>query len=472
MQFSINRVITKVVFSSPRIAAIALLLCSAVGALAQGQALSIEPSGRTNLSLKSMQVTLTASGAVGTPPTLAFNPPNMITATPLKWTGDKATTMLTITSNAWGTVKLILQAGQTYTGEFNTGVYCLDATEGTDCAFRFEVDTSAANGSSSQTGKNTAPNIMFKLDYQLAKSKGSTDKDRSWDPKTKTSPSPRGFVDRLTTHLTLDTGYTQINAATKLQPVANGNSATGNTTASFRSLTTSGNTASSSAPCAGTASASSSAPSNCTAATPQQAFVAKAGGTMGWIFGQDGQGTFYELGLAGRAAFEDLVQSNQIVQSGGVSYINLSSNNPRNAIGLYEGVFRFRVGALGHDAPAADPQKQNGKLAVARNNVAKNNGPKTYSHNTSDFLVMEAGYQNNSGLQQLAANPQTSTRNRFVGRFYLYPPLPGTTQTKPMVGMEYSGGINGGPKVVQIFFGVNLNPVKLAQNNTSSNANK
>jgi hypothetical protein len=94
----------------------------------------------------------------------------------------------------------------------------------------------------------------------------------------------------------------------------------------------------------------------------------------------------------------------------------------------------------------------------------------TYSHNSSNFLVMEAGYQNNSGLQQLAANPMTNTRNRFVGRFYLYPPLPGTTQTKPVIGMEYSGGIAGGPKVVQIFFGLNLNPSKLIQNNKASDA--
>ena len=71
---------------------------------------------------------------------------------------------------------------------------------------------------------------------------------------------------------------------------------------------------------------------------------------------------------------------------------------------------------------------------------------------------------------QLAANPQTSTRNRFIGRFSLYPPLPGTTQTKPVIGMEYSGGIDGGPKVVQIFLGLNLNPAKLIQNNKASSA--
>jgi hypothetical protein len=27
--------------------------------------------------------------------------------------------------------------------------------------------------------------------------------------------------------------------------------------------------------------------------------------------------------------------------------------------------------------------------------------------------------------------------------------------------MEYSGGINGGPHVIQLFFGTNLNPAKL-----------
>ena len=68
--------------------------------------------------------------------------------------------------------------------------------------------------------------------------------------------------------------------------------------------------------------------------------------------------------------------------------------------------------------------------------------------------MIEAGYQNNSGLQELG-------RNRLVGRFYAYPEISSANHTKILVGMEYSGGIGGGAKIIQVFFGTNLNPVKL-----------
>jgi hypothetical protein len=173
--------------------------------------------------------------------------------------------------------------------------------------------------------------------------------------------------------------------------------------------------------------------------------VAQAGGTFGWTVGI-GDTSFAEFGLGARGSFQDLIASNQVVQSNGLTYIDLSSNNPRNVIGLYEATARFKIASWGQ------------KSATTTGSY----------HNTSDLLVIEAGYQNNSGLQQLIANsPQTNTRNRFVGRFYIYPPVSASTKTKLAVGMEYSGGINGGPKIVQLFIGTNLNPSKLFKPNTN-----
>jgi hypothetical protein len=51
---------------------------------------------------------------------------------------------------------------------FNTGVstsVCLDAVR-TTCDLRWEIDATTATGSSNQSSKSTAPNIIVKLDYQ------------------------------------------------------------------------------------------------------------------------------------------------------------------------------------------------------------------------------------------------------------------------------------------------------------------
>ena len=75
--------------------------------------------------------------------------------------------------------------------------------------------------------------------------------------------------------------------------------------------------------------------------------------------------------------------------------------------------------------------------------------------------MIEAGYQNNSGLMHLIPNSSVNTRNRFVGRFYAYPEIDSKTHTKVLFGLEYNGGINGGPRDIKIFYGFNLDPSKL-----------
>jgi hypothetical protein len=284
---------------------------------------------------------------------------------------------------------------------------CQEALASSGCMLRWEVDASAATGSSNQTSSNTTPNLLFKLDYQLASPK---------DPMITRQVPKQTAGERFATHLVFKTGYTQVPVAAKVTLIGSPASAAP-------------------ASCPGTAPTAATA--TCAVATTQQAFVADAAFRIGWTFGRDGQGTFSEIGFAARSALQDVVPVNQVIQSGGFSFADLSSSNLNNLVGLYEGTFHFRLGQIGHDTPAG----ANGKYA-----------------NVSDLLIIEAGYQVDTGLTQLnPTNPQASTRGRIVGRFYAYPELPGPTHTKILVGMEYSGGIHGGPQVIQLFWGTSLN---------------
>jgi len=163
------------------------------------------------------------------------------------------------------------------------------------------------------------------------------------------------------------------------------------------------------------------------------------------------------MGLRVRGQFQDLLPANKVVQNGGISYVDLSAFNTRNIVGFYEAVARFKVSQFNHDrTPIA-------KLKDGSSDKAK----PSYS-NSSSLLMVEAGYQYNTGLQQLAQNQQTNTKQRFVGRVYLTPEIPNTNHTRPLIGFEYSSGLNGGPKVVQIFFGMNVNALKLFTNPTTN----
>jgi hypothetical protein len=218
------------------------------------------------------------------------------------------------------------------------------------------------------------------------------------------------WSDHLSIHANGKSGYTQVVAANNVQTAP---SSTGGT---------------------------SNCSSGCTIAVPRQAFVGEVGFRLGWTASVDGQGTFGEVGVGAHASFQYLIPKNQIVQNGGVTYINLSTANPNDVVGFYEATAHFRLAQLGHDKTL----------------------PSAATGNSSSLLVIEGGYQNNRGLQGLdASSPQTSTRNRYVGRFYLNPEISSTNHTKISLGMEYSGGLNGGPHVVQVFFGTNLNPAKL-----------
>lgn len=165
---------------------------------------------------------------------------------------------------------------------------------------------------------------------------------------------------------------------------------------------------------------------------PQPAFESGAASTFGWTMGRNGQGgVFAEFGFGARASFDDLISANQAVQNQGSASLS----------GLYEATAHFNISSWNHNQPA---------------------GASGAYSNVSNLLAIEAGYQDNSGLAQLIpASPQINTRVRFVGRMLLSPELPNSSHTKLTLGMEFSGGINGGEKIVQIFAGTNLNPAKI-----------
>jgi hypothetical protein len=325
------------------------------------------------------------------------------------------------------------------TVSFNTGVatsICLDALKTGVCALLWQIDATSATSATGQTNNSTAPNIIVRLDYQWHPPKNQQQKallrqqfagsavytamDGAARP-TALAKFNDSKLDHLAGHVSFKTGYTQVVTASNVQPTTSGG-ATAPSTACPNGSTTS---------------------TACKAAIAQQAFVVDVAGRLGWTTGVTGEGTFGEFGLTARGSFQYLVPSNKVVQNGGQTFIALSSANPQDAVGFYEATAHFRLAQLGHDKTM----------------------PNANTQNTSDLLVFEGGYQNNRGLQQLGASPQTNTRNRYVARFYVSPEINRATHTQLTMGLEYSGGMDGGPHVVQLFFGANLNPTSLFSGN-------
>jgi len=391
-------------------------------AAAQAPSLTkITPSSRTDLTTSSVVVTLTGSGFTDGA-TIGFDPAGIMTASGWNQTGGVSATATFTMADPNTTVAVVNVWVQTANGPsaklpFSTGVLtniCLEALQTGGCELRWEIEATGVTGSSNQSNNSTTPNILVALDYQwhspknrlqkeVLRSKGYNSANNSW-------------TDHLAVHANVKSGYTQVVVANNVQVVPNASGGT------------------------------SGCSTKCTIAVPQSAFVAEVGGRLGWTTGVDGQGTFGEFGLGAHGSFQYLIPKNQIVENGGSTYIDLSSVNSNNAVGFYEATGHFRLAQLGHDKTL----------------------PNAATGNSSSLLTIEGGYQNNRGLQGLiSSSPQTSTRGRYVGRFYLNPEISSTNHTTITVGMEYSGGINGGPHVIQIFFGTNLNPAKLFGKNGS-----
>jgi hypothetical protein len=437
-------------FEPSAVIGVGLMLCAPATMLAAAPTLTgiafIPGAGAT------FPVTLTGTGFKAGM-TAASVPANLITVSDIKDVasdGTSAAATFKLAPSAGGTIRMTVTVdGETsapYTFVPGVTSTCLDALPTGSCALRLDVIATSATGSSSQTANSTAANILAKLDYQFQ------------SPKVQRK---QGFWGRTVGHATFTTGLTQVATASKVQPAstttASSSTTTLNTgasgTASSTTTTTSSTGATNSCP-GGSSSTTpagsvSATPATCTLATPQQAFVAEGAATFGWSFGRNGSGVFSEFGIGARGSLQDLTSQNQVIQNTGLTYINLSSNNPQNVISLYEGTAHFKVSQWKHDKAPTKGER---------------------GENVSNLFVIEGGFQNNSGLQQLiTSSPQTNTRDRIVGRFSLTPELPGANHTTLTLGMEYSRGINGGPKIVQLFVGTNVNPAKLFAKNSGSN---
>jgi hypothetical protein len=477
----------------------ALMLTVAVPAMAQPPTLaSISPSVRSDITTNAVTVTLTGTGLDQA--TIVFTPAGFITANVTNQTATSITATFVLQNGANGSVKVQVKngAGISQVQTFDTGIICLDSAQAAgSCQLRWEIEGTTATGSSNQSNTKTTPNLLVRLDYQLAPPKepqavtqaratmasaraavqsanqalqlagaplsslAAQDQQPAIQPAvlplaqaqnnlataqnalaaklsvlTNPQMSHQSFGERFALHAFGEIGYTQVPAATKLNPT---------------STTTSTNPATTNSTCTNSSATATSTSGTCTAAAQQQAFVVNGGGTLGVTFGRNGQGgLFTDLGLGVRGSWQYLVPANQVIQNAGITYVDLNSLNPQNVIGLYEGTAHFKLSQWGH-------------------NVGTN--PNGNYHNVSDLVSFEVGYQNNSGLQGLAANPSTSTRNRFVGRVYFNPQLNNSNHTTILIGAEYNAGINGGEHVVQIFFGTNVNPLKLLNPTKSSTSN-
>jgi hypothetical protein len=414
-----------------------IVFCSASAA---GQAptltgVSAATTGDTFIISSTLPVQLAGTGFANNA-TIEFDTPNVMQSTNVVWaaggtSGTADFTLLTTPDNTPDSIGVrVNNGGGVVTSYYKFAIVtktdvCVESVQNGVCTLRWEIESTGITGSNGQTNNRTSPNILVTLDYlfkspanknihTLVRNAPNTDAYLRNHPNIKVSGS---WTDSLIGRLNFKTGFTQIVAANKVQP------ATATTTT------------------CPTNSASSGSSTTCTIAAPQDAFIAQVAGNLGYAWGVDGQGTYADLGIGAKGSVEYLVSQNQIVQSNGLTYVSLSSLNPQDVVGFYETTGHFRLGQWGHDKTMSTGTAQN----------------------TSTLLLIEGGYQNDRGLQQLS-NPQTNTRNRYVGRFYLYPEIPNAKHTRITVGMEYSGGMNGGPHVVQIFFGTSLNPSKLFSN--------
>jgi hypothetical protein len=289
---------------------------------------------------------------------------------------------------------------------------CLETLQSGGCQFRIQIDTSGAVGNGSQTNTSTTPNLLVTLDYQWKSPKNPTIFARV------NGRDPGKVEQHLAIHLNGKTGYTQTFAASSVQPT----STNGGSTPACPS------------------NSQSTSSTNCMLAISKPSFIGQLGGKFGATTGVDNEGYYGEFGVSGQGSFQYLIPTNQIVQNNGATYIDLNATNPHNVVGFYEIAGYAQVAQHDHTIQGGSTE------------------------NSSPLLVIEGGYQNNRGLSQLLPASSQSTRNRYVGRFSFNYEVPGTKHSKISFGMEYSGGLNGGPHVVQLFIGGNLNPAKLFKN--------
>ena len=295
---------------------------------------------------------------------------------------------------------------------------CLEALQSGECQFRVTINTSAAVGNNSQTNTSTVPNIMVTLDYQKHPPQDSKGlKNAQGRGVARAQDVNKDTLPWLAIHFTGKTGFTQTFAASTVQP----------TPATAGAATP---------PCPKNSQAPSS--TNCTLAVSKPSFLAELAGKVGGAVNVDDNGFYAEFGAGGRGSFQYLIPTNQIVQNNGATYIDLNTINSHNTVGFYEATGYFAVAQ--HDSLTS----------------------KWKAQNTSPLLIIEGGYQNNRALQQLLpASPGINTRSRYMGRFTFNWEVSHATHSQISIGMEYSGGIHGGPPVLQLFLGGNLNPAKL-----------
>lgn len=152
-----------------------------VQASAQGQPptlTSLSPSARTDVSNDSVKVTLNGSNFQNGM-SLVFDPTNVMDADTAARTltvaadGKSATVTFKLSdqSTAPETVNVSVQTkdGHSEKKTFDTGVEsstCLEALKSGQCVLLWEVEGTSASGNSGQTGTNTTPNILVKLDWQ------------------------------------------------------------------------------------------------------------------------------------------------------------------------------------------------------------------------------------------------------------------------------------------------------------------
>jgi hypothetical protein len=320
--------------------AVAGLLLTVASAQGQTPTLTDITLPKLAVGKDSVDVTLTGTGfmpdgknqAKGL--ALRFIPADAITTKDVRATSDTSlSATFKFSPNTSGTVAVIVHTddhGDSQPYKWDTGIAvneCLEAIESEGCVWRWEVAVSGISDTGSQnSGTSAAPNIMTTLNYQ-----------RQFRGPTKTLFNIDVPDHKVLVHARFGAGYTQIVNGAKVQSTNNPSmSSNGSTSASTATSSSASNSnATAGCPPASNSGAQTPTANTCNAAITQQAFVGDVRLHLGLTMGQDGSHYYSEAGVGARASLQALTQQNQVIQSGGLSYIALNSLNPKSATFLY-----------------------------------------------------------------------------------------------------------------------------------------
>jgi hypothetical protein len=236
----------------------------------------------------------------------------------------------------------------------------------------------------------------------------------------------------------------------------------GSAAVTAKSLATTGEAPAASTPPSGTITtpASGQAEAATTSAAVQRHFT--AGGQVNYsaVIDADGQGTFVELGFAGKGAVDVFVEGASAQQVSGGQFVQLLRDGDtffRGEAGLRVGLKQLKERS---SVIRACP-KDRGECTALPERTIMPGERLIHPANLDDLVYFELLYQRNNALANLETGKGDS-RNRMGVRIAAQPQianLPG--RPKFLIGVEVSRALHGSTPIAKAVYGLNLSGNKL-----------